>query len=199
MFGIYKIQFTDHMKPKKKEDQNVDASVLHRRVNKILTGGNMETKCGAETEGKAIQRLPHLGIHPIYSHQIGTILWMLEMLADKSLIWLSPDKYRGRCSQPNIGLSAGSPMEKLEKGLKELREGGCSPVEGASVKRSAPRSCRGLDHQLKITHGRTYGSIHICGRGWSSWTSLGKEPLGPEGVRCPSVGECQGGKRGVGG
>jgi hypothetical protein len=31
------------MKPKK-EDQNVDTSVLYRRVNKILTGGNMETK-----------------------------------------------------------------------------------------------------------------------------------------------------------
>jgi hypothetical protein len=41
-------------KPKKKEDQNVDASVLLRRENKILTGGNMETKCGVETEGKAI-------------------------------------------------------------------------------------------------------------------------------------------------
>ena len=40
-----------------KEDQNVDDSVLFRRVNKILTGGNMETKCEAETEGKAIQRL----------------------------------------------------------------------------------------------------------------------------------------------
>jgi hypothetical protein len=38
------------MKPKKKEDQNVDASVLLRKVSKILTGGNMETKCGAETE-----------------------------------------------------------------------------------------------------------------------------------------------------
>ena len=36
------MQFTDHMKPKKKEDQNVDASMLLRRGNKILTGGNME-------------------------------------------------------------------------------------------------------------------------------------------------------------
>jgi hypothetical protein len=54
----------------------VDASVLLRRVNKILTGGNMETKCGAEAEGKAIQRLPYLGIHPIYSHQTWTLLWM---------------------------------------------------------------------------------------------------------------------------
>jgi hypothetical protein len=61
------------MKPKK-EDQNVDASVLFRRVNKILTGGNMETKCGAETEGKAIQRLTHLGIHPIHIHQTWTLV-----------------------------------------------------------------------------------------------------------------------------
>jgi hypothetical protein len=53
------------MKPKK-DDQSVDASVLIRRGNKTFTGRNMETKCGAETEGKAIRRLPHLGIHPIY-------------------------------------------------------------------------------------------------------------------------------------
>jgi hypothetical protein len=64
------------MKPKKKEDQTVDASVLFRRGNKIFTGGNMETMCGAETEGKAIQRLLHLGIYPIYSHQTRTLLWM---------------------------------------------------------------------------------------------------------------------------
>jgi hypothetical protein len=43
MLGIPKIQFTDHMKPKKKEDQNGDTSVLLGGVNKILTGGNMET------------------------------------------------------------------------------------------------------------------------------------------------------------
>ena len=52
--GIPKIQFIDHMKPKKKEEQSVDASMILRRGNKILIGGNMETKCGAETEGKAI-------------------------------------------------------------------------------------------------------------------------------------------------
>jgi hypothetical protein len=62
------------MKPKKKEDQNVNASMLLRRVNKILTGGNMETKCRAESEGKAIQRQPHLEIHIIYIHQTRTLL-----------------------------------------------------------------------------------------------------------------------------
>jgi hypothetical protein len=33
------IQPTDHMKLKKMEDQSVDASVLPRRGNKIITGG----------------------------------------------------------------------------------------------------------------------------------------------------------------
>jgi hypothetical protein len=69
-------QFTDHVKIKKKEVQSVVASVLLRRGNKILMGENTETKCGADTERKAIQRLPHLGIHPIYSHQNQTLFRM---------------------------------------------------------------------------------------------------------------------------
>jgi hypothetical protein len=48
------------MKLKKKEDQS--APVLLSRGNRLLTGGNTEAKCGAENEGKAIQRLPHLGM-----------------------------------------------------------------------------------------------------------------------------------------
>ena len=58
------------MKLKREENQSVDASVLLRRGNKILMEANTDTKYGAETEGKAIQRLPHLGIHPIDRHQI---------------------------------------------------------------------------------------------------------------------------------
>jgi hypothetical protein len=75
---IPKIQFKDHMKLKKKEDQSVGALVLLRKGNKILMGANMETKCRAETEGKTIQRLFHLGIHPRYSHQTLTLLWILR-------------------------------------------------------------------------------------------------------------------------
>jgi hypothetical protein len=73
---IAKVQFIDHRKLKKKEDQSVDVLVLLRRRNKILTRGNTETKCGAQTEGKAIQRLPGLSIHPIYRHQTQTLLWI---------------------------------------------------------------------------------------------------------------------------
>jgi len=57
------------MKLKIKEDHHVNASILLTRRSKILTGGSEKTKCGTETERKAIQSLPHLGIHPIYSHQ----------------------------------------------------------------------------------------------------------------------------------
>jgi hypothetical protein len=53
------------VKLKKKEDQSVDSSVLLRSGNKMLMGVNVETNFGAESEGKATQRLPHLGIHPI--------------------------------------------------------------------------------------------------------------------------------------
>jgi hypothetical protein len=52
------------MKLKMKEDQSMDSSVLLRRGNKILMVGNMETKCGAETEGKVNQRLPHQRLSP---------------------------------------------------------------------------------------------------------------------------------------
>jgi len=64
------------MKLKKKKDQNVDASFLLRRENKILTGKNTGTKSGAGTEEKVIQTLPHLGIHPICSHQTLSLLLM---------------------------------------------------------------------------------------------------------------------------
>jgi hypothetical protein len=46
------------MKLKKKEDQSVDTSILLRKGNKIPMGRVTETKCGAETEGMTIERLP---------------------------------------------------------------------------------------------------------------------------------------------
>jgi hypothetical protein len=73
---ISTIQFTNHMKLKKKEDQSVDTLILLRWGNKLPMEGVAETKFGAETEGMTIQRLPHLRIHPIYNHQTQTLFWM---------------------------------------------------------------------------------------------------------------------------
>jgi hypothetical protein len=60
----------------------------------------METKCGAETEGKAIQRLPYLGINTIYCYyyQCGC----QEVLADRSLIWLSPKRLCQRLTNAEV-------------------------------------------------------------------------------------------------
>jgi hypothetical protein len=66
------------MKLRKKEDQSVDTSFLLIMGNKIPMEGVTETKLGAEMEGRTIQRLPHLGIHPIYNHQTQTLLHMPE-------------------------------------------------------------------------------------------------------------------------
>jgi hypothetical protein len=46
------------MKLKKKADQSVDTLVLLRRWNRIPMGEDIEKMYGAETGGKAIQRLP---------------------------------------------------------------------------------------------------------------------------------------------
>jgi hypothetical protein len=46
------------MKLKKKEVQSVDPSTLLRKGSKIPMEGVTETKCGVETEGMTIQRLP---------------------------------------------------------------------------------------------------------------------------------------------
>ena len=70
---ISQIQFVKHMKLKKKEDQSVDSLFLLRMGNNIPMEGVTEAKFIADTEGSTIQRLPHLGIHPINSHQTDTI------------------------------------------------------------------------------------------------------------------------------
>jgi hypothetical protein len=62
------------MKLKKKENQSVGTSFLLRRGNKIPMEGVTEAKFRPETEGRIIQRLSHLGIHPINNHQTQTLL-----------------------------------------------------------------------------------------------------------------------------
>ena len=64
------------MKLKKKEDQSVNTSIILRMQNNVSMEGVTETKFGAKMEGKTIHRLTHLGINPIISHQMQTLLHM---------------------------------------------------------------------------------------------------------------------------
>jgi hypothetical protein len=51
---IPKIQFTNHIKLKKKEDHSVDTSIHFRRGEQNTMEGVTKTKCGVETEEMTI-------------------------------------------------------------------------------------------------------------------------------------------------
>ena len=91
-----------------------------------------------------------------------------------------PDKYRGRSSQPTIGLSSRVPYGGVGEG-SEGAKGVCSPVEGATVSTGQTFELPGTGPPTKYTHGATHGPGHICGRGWPCWSSVGGEAVGPEG------------------
>jgi hypothetical protein len=116
-----KIQFSKHMKLKN-EDQWVDTSFLLRMGNKIIVEGVTETKFGAETEERTIQKLSHPGIHPIYNHQTQTLLHMPARFCwkdpDKAVSCEAmpvPGKYRSGCSQSSIGWNTGPLNKELER------------------------------------------------------------------------------------
>jgi hypothetical protein len=80
------------MKPKKTGDQHVDASVLFRRVNKIITRGKMETKCGAELKERPSRDCPIWGSIPYTATKPRCYCGSREGFADRRLIWLSPER-----------------------------------------------------------------------------------------------------------
>jgi hypothetical protein len=95
----------------------------------FLYKGKTGIKNGTETERKAIQILPHLGIHPICRQQTPTLLlipWSTcWQKPDMAVLWEvlpAPDQYRCRYSQTTIGLSSVTQMEALGERLKELKE-----------------------------------------------------------------------------
>ena len=116
------------MKLKKKEDQGMVSPFLLRMRNKKPMEGVTEKKFGDDTEGKIIQRLPHLGIHTILNHHTQTILHIPARFSSQDRdIDVSyeampvPGKYKSGCSQSSIGWNTGPPMKDLEKVPKELK------------------------------------------------------------------------------
>ena len=90
--GITKIQITDHMKLKKKEDQSVDTSVLLRRWIKMPMGGDTKMRYGAETKGRgAFRDYPTWGSIPCIVTKPRHYCKCQQVLADRSLMWLFPE------------------------------------------------------------------------------------------------------------
>ena len=64
------------MKLKKKEDPSMDTPVLLRRGDKKPTGGYTKTSVEQRLKERPSRDCLTWGIHPIYSHQTQTLLWM---------------------------------------------------------------------------------------------------------------------------
>ena len=117
-----KTQFTDQMKLKKKEDQSMDISILLRRGSKYPWEEIQRQSVEQRLKERPSRDCPTWVSNPIVTkprHYCGC-----QQMPDIAVSWEVlpvPNKYRGGCCQPNIGLST-SPMEKLEKGLMELKE-----------------------------------------------------------------------------
>jgi hypothetical protein len=58
---------------------------------------------------------------------------------------------------------------------------------------------QGLNHQPRSTHIGAHGSSYLCSRGWTCRASMVGEALDPVNAWCPSVGEFEERKVGVGG
>ena len=76
----------------RKEDQSMESLILLRRGNKVFMGRNTEKKCVRKPEGKAIQRLPTWGSIPYTDTKLRHYCVCQEVLADMSLIELSPER-----------------------------------------------------------------------------------------------------------
>jgi hypothetical protein len=142
----------------------VDTSFLLRLGNKIPMEGVTETKFGDKWKGWTIQRLPHLWIDPIISHQTQTLLHMPARFANIAVSCEAmpvPGKYRSGCSVI-YWMEHRVPNVRARESTQGV-EGVCNPIGGTTYELiSTPRACV---------------SSCICSRRWPSRPSLGRESL----------------------
>ena len=89
-----------------------------------LPKGKTETKNVTETEGRAIQGLAHLWIHPIFRSQTGHCYCCQETgtWSGFSLRGLpATDQCKCECLEPNISLSTKTLVGELEEGMEKQR------------------------------------------------------------------------------
>ena len=121
---IPNIKFAKH-ETQEERISKYSTSILLRRGNKTHMEGVTETKFRAEMEGMTIQRLPHLGIHPINNHQSQILLHMSTRFCwqepDIAISWDAlpvPDKYKSGCSQPSL-----DKLKARNEGARESTQG----------------------------------------------------------------------------
>ena len=182
-FRRSKIQFAKHMKLKKNKDQSVDTLPLLRIGNKTPMEGVTETKFGAKTEGKTIQRLSHPGSIPYTTTKPpDTIAYASKILLTwfwyRCLLW----GYASAWQIQKWMLTTIYWMEHKapNRGARESTQGAkgiCNPIGGTTIwnNQYPPGVCV---------------SSCICIRRWPSWPSVGGEDLGIAKNICPNTGKC---------
>ena len=97
-------------------------------VTKYSQGGSMETKRGTALKKRPYRDCPILESIPYTVNKTQALLWIPRSACcqepDIAVSWEAlpePDKSRGRCLQPTVGLCKGSSKEELENRLKELK------------------------------------------------------------------------------
>ena len=71
-------------------------------------------------------------------------------------------------------------MEKLEKGLKELKRIATHRKNNNNSQQDTlPNSSQQINYQKRSAHGGTHSYSIISSRGWSYLASIGQEALGP--------------------
>jgi hypothetical protein len=142
----------------------------------------MEIKCRAEIKGKATQRLSHLGIYPIHSHQNP------DTTVDAKKCMLTGVRYSCLLRGPSRALQIqrqmlaanhwtehGVPNRGVREGAEGV-EGVCNPIGRTTTStKQTPQNSQELNHQQRSTH----GSSCICSRGWPCHASMEGEILGP--------------------
>ena len=134
--------------------------------------------CGAETEVKATQRLPYLGLHPIKSNQTPTLD---EKHVPKGACHGCLQRGPARALQiqrqklaTNYWTGLGVPNGG-SGGWSRGAEGVYSPMGRTMTSDTqTPQDSKGLNHQPRGIH----GSIQKCGRGIPCWASVGGMVLG---------------------
>jgi hypothetical protein len=116
------------------------------------------TKNVAETEGKVIQRPPHLGIHSILRHQTLTLLMIPTRACRQEPGWLFSERVCQQLKQMQIfptnhWTEPGDPNGRV-RGRTEGAERDCSSIGRIMISTNQTlQSSQGLNYHPKSIHG----------------------------------------------
>jgi len=143
-----------------------------------LSKGKTGTKKWNKTEEEVMQRLPHLGIYPIWRHQTHTIAnakkhlpngsWYSYSLRVSASIWPIQMQILTANHRTEHGDSIGRAKERTEGAERNF-----NPMGRTISTNWTSQSSQRLNHLAKSINGGIYGSRYICSWGWPSQTSIG--------------------------